>query len=152
MIEITPDIENVVEQLANAYRNTLRQEGKVASGELVNFTTSIAQDDKWFSVVFNLPDYWKYVENGRRAGKQPPLEAILNWITVKPIVPKPIRNRVPSTKQLAFLIARKIGNEGIKPTHALDTTINSPQAQSLIDVLCNLLIEQLEKPIDNEEL
>lgn len=152
MIQITPDIQNVVEQLANAYRNTLRSEGKVATGNLVNFTTSIAQDDKWFSVIFNLPDYWKYVENGRRAGKQPPLEAILNWIIVKPIVPRAINRRVPTTKQLAFLIARKIGREGIPPTHALNNTINSPQAQSLIDVLCNLLIEQLEKPIDNEEI
>lgn len=150
MIEVTPDIQNVVEQLANAYRETLRREGKVASGALVNFTTSITQDDKWFSIVFNLPDYWKYVENGRRAGKQPPLEAILNWITVKPIVPRPTRGRVPSTKQLAFAIARKIGKEGIAPTHALNDTINSPQSQNLIDTLCDLLIEQLEQEINED--
>lgn len=152
MVEVTSDILQVVNQIADAYRETLRQENKVASGNLVNFTTEIKQEGKWFSITFNLPDYWKYVENGRAAGKLPPISAIENWISIKPIVPRAIDNKVPSTKQLAFLIARGIANKGIKPTKALQNTVNSQLVSDLEDKLCDLIIQQLENEINEEEI
>lgn len=51
--------------------------------------------------------YW--MENGRKAGKFPPRNAILDWINQKGIVAEGI-----SKNSLAFLIARKIANEGTK--------------------------------------
>lgn len=51
--------------------------------------------------------YW--LEHGRNPGKQPPKDAILDWMKVKGI-------RLPEkeAKQVAFLIARKIGQQGTK--------------------------------------
>ena len=152
MIEITTDITNIVSQIAKAYKDTLVNAGKVASGNLSNFTYNIEQDNKYFSIVFNLPDYWKYVENGRAAGKFPPINAIEKWITVKPIIPKSIDNKVPTTHQLAFMIARGIANKGIKPTRALQNSLNSQSTQQLEDTLCNLIINQLEEEINKEEI
>lgn len=51
---------------------------------------------------------WKYINEGRTAGKRPPMGVIEQWIKDKGIVPEDI-----SIKSLAFLIGRKIGNEGI---------------------------------------
>ena len=54
----------------------------------------------------------------------PPVNAIINWIKVKPVVPRPDKNgRVPSVNSLAYLIGRKIAFEGIEPYPALATTI-----------------------------
>ena len=46
---------------------------------------------------------------GRRAGKQPPIQAIEDWLKSKGI--KPIEDKM-SISSLAFLIARKIAKEG----------------------------------------
>lgn len=152
MFEVTNDILEIVDKIAQAYKTSLVTAGKVATGQLTNFTYEVEQDDKMFSIVFNLQDYWKYVENGRLAGKQPPIDAIAKWITVKPIIPRAVRNKVPSVKQLAFLIARSIGEHGIKPTKALQGTLESSYVQYLEDKLCDLLIEQIEKEINEEEI
>ena len=52
-------------------------------------------------------DYIFYVENGRKAGKRPPTAPIEQWITDKGLILEGI-----SKKSLAYLIARKIGEEG----------------------------------------
>lgn len=152
MFEVTNDILEIVDKIAQAYKTSLVTAGKVATGQLTNFTYEVEQDGKMFSIAFNLQDYWKYVENGRLAGKQPPIDAIAKWITVKPIIPRAVGNKVPSVKQLAFLIARSIGEHGIKPTKALKGTLESSYVQDLEDKLCDLLIEQIEKELNEEEI
>jgi hypothetical protein len=82
-----------------------------------------------------LNKYWKYIEGGRK-GKDtsppgavykaafPPVNALMEWISVKPIIPRPDKSgRIPSPKSLAFLIGRKIEQDGIEPYPAMATTI-----------------------------
>lgn len=82
---------------------------------------SVKMDNSSWIISISLEDYWKYIENGRRAGaKMPPLDVIENWIRVKQIIPHPItlksgKTVIPSVKQLSFLIARSISQNGIKP-------------------------------------
>ena len=72
-----------------------------------------------------------FVDQGRNAGKRPPISAILKWIDDKRIVPKDI-----SKPSLAFLIARKIGNEGWKPKNSYPNgVISSVINQNEIDKL-----------------
>lgn len=80
----------------------------------------------WMAIDIELLDYWKYVEYGRRAGKWPPLSAIEQWIRIKPIVPRAYGGKKPpTTKSLAYLIARKIGLEGIRPRPLFAKTLDS---------------------------
>ena len=56
----------------------------------------------------------------------PPVSAIMDWISVKPILPRPDASgkmQQLRPKSLAFLIGRKIHEEGIEPHPALATTI-----------------------------
>lgn len=155
MIKLTDEIQGLVNQIAEAYRATLRNDGKVATGRLSNFSVDIDQDNRWFSIVFELEDYWKYVENGRAAGKFPPIDSIVQWMHVKPIVPKAYGNKVPSTRQVAFMIGRKIANEGTKPTKALQNTLESGLVSTLEDQLCGLILDQIESEVEdaiNEEI
>lgn len=83
-----------------------------------------------FNIEINIADYWKYIEYGRRAGaKMPPVNVIEKWITKKNIVPRPItlepdKQVIPTTKSLAFVIARSIGIKGIKPRPYLNDSLD----------------------------
>lgn len=111
---------------ANAYRAELIAEGKRATGDLIrSIKGEVVITNDEVSAVLNVEDYWKYVEYGRRAGgKFPPISAILKWIQVKPVIPRPdtLSGKVPTQAQLAYLIARSIQQNGIPPTHALRDT------------------------------
>lgn len=53
-------------------------------------------------------DYFKYIDEGRKPGKTPPISKIVEWTKYKNIDSK-----------LAFPIARKIGKFGIQPRNIL---------------------------------
>lgn len=82
---------------------------------------SIKSGSNMWNISIKLEEYWRYIENGRRAGvKFPPLDAIEKWIVRKQIIPHSVtlksgRTVIPSVKQLSFLIARKISRDGIRP-------------------------------------
>lgn len=116
---------------ANAYRAELIAEGKRATGDLIrSIKGEVVITNDEVSAVLNVEDYWKNVEYGRRSKQQdssikfPPISAILKWIQVKPVIPRPdtLSGKVPTQAQLAFLIARSIQQNGIPPTHALRDT------------------------------
>lgn len=133
------------------YRNQLIDKNINASNTLSNTATTIVEvDGTSLMVSFNLEDYWKYVEYGRRPGKRPPIDAIERWIKVKPIIPDPINGKIPSTKQLAFLISRKIGMEGTKAQRPLEKAVYSDSMELLINQLKNEIVGQLNEQISNE--
>lgn len=101
---------------------------------------------KYFEVNLSLEHYWKYVENGRKPGKWPPISAIEKWIEIKPVLPRPMSNgKLPTNEQLAFLIARKIGLEGIAPRPLLQQSV-----EEVWRVMKEFLEEALAKDIENE--
>ena len=109
--------------------------GKNASRKLTDtIKSNVVVGDRAYEVTLNLQHYWKYIEGGRKGKTSsppgakykaafPPVNAILGWIQVKPIIPRPDANgKIPSPKSLAYLIGRKIEQEGIEPFPALKTT------------------------------
>lgn len=151
---INSDIERLVSKLVDLCREELRQYD--ATGSLSNFTYHINLNGSYFELIFSLQDYYYYVEYGRRAGKQPPIEAIEEWIRVKPIIPYAVNGKVPDTRQLAFLIARKIGREGTEGKKPLTNAMYSDTAENIIQEIKqafanqvnDYLIEQI-KTIEN---
>ena len=113
---------------------------RIASGELYNTVRSKLQvNGQMYEVVLSLADYWEYVENGRPPGKFPPTSKILEWITVKPVIPRPDDfGRIPTPKQLAFLIGRKIANDGSEGSHELKNA-NDSTLQKWQDRIVNAL-------------
>lgn len=101
-----------------------------------------------FNIEINIADYWKYIEYGRRAGaKMPPVNVIEKWITKKNIVPRPItlksgKQVIPTTKSLAFVIARSIGIKGIKPRPYLNDSLDEIRL-NLIDKLKDSITKDL---------
>jgi hypothetical protein len=99
-----------------------------------------------FEVSLELAHYWKYVENGRKAGKWPPISKIKDWIEIKPVLPRPMANgKLPTTNQLAYLIARKIGLEGIAPRPLLQKSVDN-----VWDVFEEFIAEAFAKDLETE--
>lgn len=115
-------LEQYAEAWKKAYKAELIANGKRATGDLIKtIKAKVVVKGEAISAVLSVQDYYKYVENGRRKGaKQPPIDAILKWIKDKPVVPRENdAGRVPTQKQLAFMIARSIAENGIPATHAM---------------------------------
>lgn len=149
-MEISGEIDKLCQDLLNLYKKNLEESGHNASHNLENSATySIKTGDYWFELYFNLEDYWKYLEYGTNP-HFPPVSAIEEWIKVKPIVPDNRGEKIPNTKQLAYLIGRKISIEGTKPTHILENTLNSDLVNTLVEQVGNIIVEQINKEIENE--
>ena len=147
-MELSDNIYEICAEMLGRYKNALNESGHYASGKLANTAKAVIKwDGKVFELFFNLQEYWKYVENGTRP-HFPPISAIEEWIKVKRIVPTTRSGKVPTTKQLAFLIARGISKNGTKPTKLLQKTIDG--ADDLISALVSEIQNQLEKEIDKE--
>ena len=147
----TYEIEQICNDLLQRYKDEISKTGHDASGKLSDSATyKIKYDGKWVEIIFNLQPYWKYLENGTKP-HFPPVEAIESWIRVKHIIPSSNNGKIPTTKQLAYLIARGISRNGTQPTKLLQKTINS--SDDLINELVNAIIAQIEnetnKEIDN---
>ena len=101
----------------------LTEENKRASGELIrSLDFKVMQDVNGLMLSILAADYFKYVDQGRRPGKMPPIKPIQSWIEQKNIVFRGLDNR-----QTAFVIARSIGKKGIKPINAKQRMINEVQ-------------------------
>lgn len=123
------DLIKFCEILNEKYKQNITNYNSIASGTLVSDSIFEAiRNGNTIYLTASLPDYWYYVDNGRKPGNMPPISAIMNWIDVKPINPYSVGGHIPTKKSLAYLIARKIGRDGIVPKHllfkALKSTIN----------------------------
>lgn len=93
----------------------------------------------------SLQSYWQYLEAGTKP-HFPPIQAIRDWITIKPVLPYPDSNgKLPTPEQLAFLISRKISQVGTKPTNILEGTIDEVLAE-----FENALDEAITQDLDTE--
>jgi hypothetical protein len=98
-------------KVINTAKANLLRFGKVNTGALrdsIRFNITPKGNIRFFFLQYGI-----FVESGRRAGaKQPPINPILKWIEERGITP----DEGTSKRSLAFLIARSIGEKGIRPT------------------------------------
>lgn len=141
MLSVTKQVlsENVPSRAFNGQNKPIRAQfptpssPKIASGKYINslqYKITEDPDDNLpvISIFSNLPendDYGKFIDQGRANNRRfPNTQEIARWISQKGIQPKPlaerrengsIRYRIPSLKQLNYLISRSIAEEGIFP-------------------------------------
>jgi len=85
-------------------------------------------DNYILSIDFGV-GYWEYLEYGTgpargRAQYWPRPASIMQWIKDKPVIPyKGSNGKIPTTKQLAFLIGRAIYEDGTPALHMLNKSL-----------------------------
>ena len=138
-----PNFFAVVNDMAKRFVELMQSDYRMKRKVGKNFTNAVASGTLEKSLAYRLKikgksidisvyakgkasQYFLARENGRKPGKQPPVSAILDWMRIKPIKLRDKESgkfQKPTEalkKQVAFLIARKIGREGIKGWHAFD--------------------------------
>lgn len=142
-------LERYAIDVKELYKSKLTEDDARASGELINSVNYILNfNAKSFEVSLSLVDYWKYVENGRRAGKFPPPDKIKRWIEIKPVLPRPFNGKLPTIDQLTYLICRKIKLDGIKPRPLLKETLEEINKE-YEDKISEALTQDLENELDS---
>lgn len=141
-------------QIVDIVRANYLKEGMPPTGKLANFTWTVDYNNNLYQLQLTLPPEWKWVELGRRpSAKMPPVTAIESWIHIKQLVPKGKNGKVPTTKQMAFAIAKKIQKEGFySPNHQGKHVIEKSlqEAEPIIVELCNLITIKFNDSINKE--
>lgn len=127
--------------VAEQYKNNLTP--AKTTGKLVSSVDTIVEvGENKIAVKIRLEDYWKYIEYGT-VPFWPPQGVIMKWIERKPVIPRPMKNgKLPTPKQLTFLIRRSISKYGIEPKHYL----NNAQA-SLYDEWAERIREAIRQDV-----
>jgi hypothetical protein len=138
-----PNFFAVVNDMAKRFVELMQSDYRMKRRVGRNFTNAVASGTLEKSLKYRLQikgqsinisiyakgkasNYFLARENGRKPGKQPPIDAILDWMRIKPIK---LRDKETGKfqkptealkRQVAFLIARKIGKQGIKGWKAFD--------------------------------
>lgn len=138
----------VAQQLLQDYKNGLEQHR--ASGNLLqSLTMNVVQDGTKFDIRLEGPLYGIFLENGTKP-HFPPLDKILQWVRIKPILPRPLPSgKLPTDNQLAYLIARKISKEGTEGTHLFDEVIDK---YNYVERLSLAIAQELTKEFDEEHI
>lgn len=134
LTELQKVLQDFATDIRDRYRDVLANNDHIASKKLFDsIKTQVVVGDNAYEVTMTLEDYWKYVEEGVKGlsnpsspFKNPGWKAfphILKWVEVKPVIPRPGNNdKIPTPKQLAFLITRSIVTEGTHAYHPLEKT------------------------------
>lgn len=126
-------INNFISDFINTYKGLLIRDDKKATGDLIRSIKpiEIQFSNNKMSGSISLREYWKYIEYGtgpqhipdKRQQYWPPRDKILKWVKIK-------NGIKPNEKQLAFLISRKIHDDGIKPGRQFAEALNLTWAKN----------------------
>ena len=135
----------VAYDVALDYQTELRNQGISATGALANVDFEVTIGENSYGISLILQDYWKNVEYGRRPGKFPNLTKLQEWIQVRQILPRPMANgKLPTEKQLTFMIGNSIKEKGIQPKPALANALKKNETH------LNKIKEAVGKSLDKE--
>lgn len=141
-------IKDITDSFVNELKAKLESNGTNASGELSKSIKGIVKfDGKYLIVSIRLNEYWKYIEYGTNP-HFPPVDAIKKWISVKPVLPRPLASgKLPTENQLAYLIGRKISMVGTKPKPFLN---NTKEEFDLVGKVYNEVLTLINKQLEEE--
>ena len=140
-------IEEIVtaylEQKKNEVRTAYEAKGRSASGAAgQSLTVNVSEQPNKITGSITGSHYWYYIEHGRRPGKRPPIASIEKWIDDRRLTLDGITKR-----SLAFLIARKIGNEGTKGTPILESVFTPQSLQELGSLIGSAYLSNIKSDI-----
>lgn len=150
-----------IKGVAESYQQKLRDANIRYTGELedlVSFGVRGDSSDDILSAAYTLEAFlllapeWKYVEDGRLSGTFPNVDALLAYVRFKPIIPQPYvlpsgKQIVPTENSIAFLIGRKIKEDGIAPNPILFETLEEHRPL-LLEAIQSAVTEAVREKIN----
>jgi hypothetical protein len=144
--------------IAARLSENLTSRGSVASGELgesITVPRPKVRGGKWTAQVL-MNDYWWYVDQGRKPGKRPPIQSIIEWLNQPGVADRMTfgredlfnRSAIPS---IAYAISKKIGEKGTKGTNFATDVFESDLVDDLANRVGEAAVEDLENVMDEIE-
>ena len=120
------------------YRTVNGKKRRAVASDNLRKSLTYRYDNKYKRIDFfakgSASEYAYYVEEGRKAGKRPPIDKILEWMKIKRIQPRNENGSfkkfaTPKAKEnamegIAFNISMAIGRRGIKPLFYFRDAVN----------------------------
>ena len=123
--EIEQILYQIAFKVASDYQNELKAMDISAAGNLSNVDFEVDYSGNKYTISLILQDYWKYVEGGRLPGSFPNITKLREWISIKPIMPRPMADgKLPSEEQLVYMIGNSIKENGIPAKPALKNALD----------------------------
>lgn len=134
-------LEEIGEDIVDELTRELIKAKKIDTGDLLaslDYRVLETVDGLLLEILAN--DTLKYVDQGRRRGaKQPPTSAIIPWVQRKNIKIKGAK----TVEQKAFVIARSIKKNGIRPLNIVNKTRDNI-LRNKIEILKKASMEDIE--------
>lgn len=117
-------MNDILDIIGETFIETIKVELKRIGLENSNIYNNISYTKQGNTIVQNIPEYQKYIENGRRPfSVMPPMLPIIDQMKRKGIA-RGNENKV------SFLIRRKIARDGIDPRPFLSNAVEDLERQS----------------------
>ena len=98
-----------------------------------------------WEIEVNMLPYYEIIEKGvKPGGRFPKVNALIQWIKIKKILPRKINGKLPTINSLAFLIGRSIQKKGIKAK-----PIRSLRTKQMMEKYSKRIIEAIKKDISS---
>lgn len=133
-------------RLEELVKRKIEQKDKIASGKLLaSISTRVELDGVQYIVYLDSLKYLKFLETGTKP-HWPPTEPILQWVRDKKLPTREYTGSksLPTEKQVAYLVRKKISEEGTSPNFILAETVEELNAEFM-----PLLLEALKTDIIN---
>ena len=133
-------LQEYAQEVRNLYQDKLIEGDRISSGKLLNSVEyQVVDNGREYLVQLSLEKYWKYLEYGVQ-GKEnatSPFENpgwkafphILEWVKVKPVLPRPNQAKIRRPESLAGAITAAIVKNGTMPGGELKDTLDEVNAR-----------------------
>lgn len=142
LIEVQRVLSEYKVRFNELIKKKIQDEDLIATGQLLaSIHTEIDPGDGYvYKVVLNSREYIKYLESGTKP-HWPPSDAILKWVKDKklPTAEYTGDKSLPTEKQLAYLVSRKISEVGTEAKPIIAETVEQLNEQYI-----PLLVKALE--------
>ncbi len=130
----------------------LTSRGSIASGELgesITYKIAPPRRGKWSGVITML-DYWEFVDEGRKPGKRPPVQKMVEYLSYPAVRDRMTFGREDlfdfgKLESIAYAMAKKIGEKGTKGNKFATDVFES----DLIDDIGKRVANAIEEDFDN---
>ena len=116
----------------------LDKKKKNASGGLrqsIQAVPDVSVSDGIYTYVLSMASYYEFVDEGRKAGKMPPIDSLIKWVKQKSAFGGLEVNESKDVRSVAFGIAKNIAKFGIKPSYFFTNVIDDGRLEQLTEDL-----------------
>ena len=151
---ITEALLKVGDELKATMIETLKKNGSYGKGDLANSITYDVRTREFnYELVRTMLTYGIFVDqgDGRKPGKRPPVQPLIDWITFKKI---PIPQGL-TVKQFAFAIANKIKKRGTDPkprpfiTPSIQQVMNTTGKELLLEAGVDTVVANINGTLED---